>query len=157
MAGILKPIAALLVAAAPLASGGAFETEMLAAHNLVRDGVNVPPLTWSARLALAARKWAEALAANGRFEHQKHRVYGENLYEARGSEASPTRVVAAWAAESANYDYRSNGCNGVCGHYTQIVWRATREVGCAVVRKERRQVVVCEYAPPGNWQGERPW
>jgi pathogenesis-related protein 1 len=66
-------------------------------------------------------------------------------------------VVNAWAAESRNYDYRSNCCRGVCGHYTQIVWAGTQEVGCAVARGGRREVWVCNYDPPGNWAGKRPY
>jgi pathogenesis-related protein 1 len=95
--------------------------------------------------------------ASGRFEHQTRSSYGENLFESRGAPANPTQVVAAWAAEITNYDYRSNTCRGTCGHYTQLVWSKTREVGCADVRGALRQVVACEYDPPGNWRGERPW
>jgi len=156
---MFHPIAvAVLMAAAAGAAGGSFESEMLAAHNLVREQVPVPPLVWSARLAEAAQKWADSLVERGRFEHQAHSPYGENLYEARGrGGVSPMEVVAAWAAEAAGYDYRTNTCSGKCGHYTQLVWRNTREVGCAAARREARQVVVCEYNPRGNWVGERPW
>jgi pathogenesis-related protein 1 len=66
-------------------------------------------------------------------------------------------VVGAWAGESRNYDYASNKCRGVCGHYTQIVWAGTREVGCAVATGGGRQVWVCNYDPPGNWIGKRPY
>jgi len=48
----------------------------------------------------------------------------------------PRAVLNAWAAESRDYDYISNRCSGVCGHYTQIVWRDTKEVGCAMARGE---------------------
>jgi PadR family transcriptional regulator len=48
-------------------------------------------------------------------------------------------------------------CRGVCGHYTQIVWSNTREVGCGVARDSNREVWVCNYNPPGNWIGERPY
>ena len=160
MARIFHLIAVPLLmaaAAARLPSAGAFEQEILEAHNLVREGVPVPPLEWSAKLAEAAKKWADHLLSSGRFEHQTHNVCGENLFEAKGGPVSATGVVAAWAAESANYDYRENTCLGKCGHYTQIVWHSSREVGCADARAGRRQVVVCEYSPAGNWVGERPW
>ena len=151
--------ASLLVAlaAAPLCSGGAFEEEMLAAHNVVRQQVSVPRLGWSRKLAAVAQKWADHLLATGRFEHQANNPHGENLFEARGQEATPLDVVAAWAAEAYEYDYRTNTCRGRCGHYTQLVWRTTREVGCASASRGLRQVVVCEYSPPGNWVGQRPW
>jgi len=160
LTGIRSPIAACLLlgaAATPLRPLGSFETEILDAHNAVREEVSVPPLRWSNKLESAARKWAGHLLASGRFEHQARPPYGENLFEARGAEASPTEAVAAWADEAVDYSYRTNTCRATCGHYTQVVWRNTREVGCAEARRGPRQVVVCEYEPPGNWQGQRPY
>jgi len=130
---------------------------MLAAHNAVRARVRVPPLVWSGRLAAYAQEWADHLLARGEFAHSRNPAYGENLFEITGAAASPKEVVHDWASESRDYDYRSNRCHGVCGHYTQIVWRDTREVGCAVARGRGREVWVCEYNPPGNWVGRRPW
>jgi hypothetical protein len=89
--------------------------------------------------------------------HRSEPIYGENLFEMRGASASPAQVVAAWASESRNYDYNSNRCRGVCGHYTQIVWKDTKEVGCGVARGGGREVWVCNYDPPGNWAGKRPY
>ena len=66
-------------------------------------------------------------------------------------------VVEGWAAEARNYDYGSNKCNGMCGHDTQIVWGDTKEVGCAAARGGGREAWVCEYDPPGNWVGKRPY
>ncbi len=74
-----------------------------------------------------------------------------------GGTATPHQVVAAWADEAREYDHGTNSCSGVCGHYTQIVWRTTRAVGCAVGSDAHRQVWVCEYEPAGNWVGYRPY
>jgi pathogenesis-related protein 1 len=132
--------------------------EMLAAHNRIRSRMNVPALVWSNRLAAYAQQWADSLIARNEFRHRSQRKYGENLFEIRGGSATPAEVIASWAAESRNYDYRSNSCHGVCGHYTQIVWRDTQEVGCAVARgRGRREVWVCNYDPPGNYRGRRPY
>jgi uncharacterized protein YkwD len=131
--------------------------EMLAAHNAVRARVKVAPLAWSDRLAGVAQNWADRLVARKEFIHRPNSSYGENLFDMTGGSASPARVVDDWASEERDYDYRSNKCNGVCGHYTQIVWGATKAVGCAVARGGRREVWVCEYNPPGNWVGKRPY
>lgn len=131
--------------------------EMLAAHNSVRATVRLPSLSWSDRLAIVAQSWADHLLATGRFAHRPHSAYGENLYRIDGRPAVPAQVVQSWASEVRLYDHRSNRCQGVCGHYTQIVWRGTRNVGCAVARAKLREVWVCEYDPPGNWVGERPY
>lgn len=75
----------------------------------------------------------------------------------RTAAASPGQVVGAWAAEARDYDRRRDTCAGVCGHYTQIVWRATRNVGCGVASDPEREIWVCEYDPPGNYVGYRPY
>jgi pathogenesis-related protein 1 len=130
---------------------------MLAAHNSVRGQVGRAPLAWSDRLAARSQDWADTLLARKQFFHRPNSTYGENLYEITGATASAAQVVNAWAAESRNYDYNSNRCRGVCGHYTQIVWGATKEVGCAVARGGGLEVWVCDYDPPGNWAGKRPY
>jgi pathogenesis-related protein 1 len=130
---------------------------MLAAHNAVRARVGIPPLEWSDRLAARAQGWADSLLARKQFIHRPNSAYGENLFEITGAAASPAQVVDAWAAESRDYNYTSNQCSGVCGHYTQIVWGDTKEVGCAVARGGGREVWVCNYDPPGNWAGRRPY
>lgn len=138
---------------------------MVTAHNAVRARVGVGPLVWSDPLAAVAQNWADTLVARGRFEHSPNDALGENLFELQGTgavvAATPEQVVEDWASEARDYDYRSNSCRDVCGHYTQIVWRGTRAVGCAVARGAgglgRREVWVCEYDPAGNWRGQRPW
>ena len=131
--------------------------QMLAAHNSVRARVAVPPLVWSDRLATVAQDWANTLLTRREFSHRPNSSYGENLFEITGAPASPAHVVDTWAGESRNYDYNSNKCRGVCGHYTQIVWSGTKEVGCAVARSRVREVWVCNYSPPGNFVNMRPY
>ncbi len=130
---------------------------MLEAHNAVRARVGLPPLVWSARVAAVAQDWANRLIAARDFSHRPDNPYGENLFAISGATASPAEVVAAWAGEARDYNLRSNTCAGVCGHYTQIVWRATRSVGCGVATDPENEVWVCDYDPPGNFEGQRPY
>ncbi len=130
---------------------------MLSAHNAERAALNLRPLIWSDKLAAEAHRWAEHLLAHGQFAHNPHPQHGENLYEIVGARASPEQVIEAWASESRDYDYASNKCRKVCGHYTQLVWSATKEVGCGVARNFRREIWVCNYDPPGNYVGRRPY
>lgn len=131
--------------------------EIVAAHNAVRSRVGVPPLVWSDKMAALAQNWANTLQANGAFEHRRPNAYGENLLEASGYAPTPSQVVNAWASEAKDYRYSANTCSGVCGHYTQLVWRDTKAVGCGVVRDPAREIWVCNYAPYGNIVGERPY
>jgi uncharacterized protein YkwD len=131
--------------------------DMLAAHNASRAKVGTPALTWSDDLARVAQEWADKLIAERRFDHRPKSKFGENMFEMRGAQTTAAKVVERWTSEAANFDAKSNKCKGVCGHYTQVVWRDTKEVGCAVSRGGGREVWVCEYAPPGNYIGRRPY
>ena len=150
---------------------------MLATHNQVRAAVGVPPLRWSGAMAAYAQQWAEHLAANNRctMQHRSHAHanrldVGENLYwgsPLRWSDGrievqriAPAKVAQDWADERSDYDYARNTCRAgaQCGHYTQMVWRSTTEVGCAMtVCPDQGQLWVCNYNPPGNWVGEKPY
>jgi uncharacterized protein YkwD len=130
---------------------------MLAAHNAVRATVKTAPLVWSDKLAASAQEWADRLIAQRTFVHRPKSKFGENLFQIEGAKSKPEDVVKRWAAEAANYDHKSNHCRGECGHYTQIVWHDTKEVGCAVAGRGTREVWVCEYNPPGNYVGQRPY
>jgi pathogenesis-related protein 1 len=130
---------------------------ILAADNEARARVGVAPLAWSDRLATLSQEWADQLLARRKFAHRPNSAFGENLFEIRGASASPAQVVDTWVKESRIYDYTSNTCRGVCGHYTQIVWSGTKSVGCAVARGGAREVWVCDYDPPGNFVGQRPY
>lgn len=95
----------------------------------------------------------------GAFRHRPNSPYGENLYEVTSGQASPQQVVNAWAAEAADYGAAANTCKPgkMCGHYTQIVWRDTKQMGCAAAQAGNREVWVCEYSPPGNYTGMQPY
>ena len=150
----------------------------VAAHNKVRVAHGLNPLRWSDSLAGYAQEWANHLAytnncnmrhrpqTEGRFKQQ----HGENLWWASPrvwsdgitevQNISIARVVKDWADEKPFYNYRANTCKAgeQCGHYTQIVWRETTEVGCAYQQcTDKSQLWVCNYNPPGNYIGERPY
>jgi pathogenesis-related protein 1 len=153
-------LALLILLTATLISAddeSALARDMLAAHNAVRAKVNVKPLVWSADLARRAQEWANTLIEGNQLYHPKKASYGQNLYDIHGGRTTPAKVVETWASEAKDYDYEKNRCNGQCGHYTQVVWSGTRELGCAIARKATREVWVCDYNPPGNYIGRRPY
>jgi pathogenesis-related protein 1 len=131
--------------------------ELLDAHNAARVRVGSPPLVWSNELADDAKRWADRLIATHEFAHQPDDPHGENLLLIAGGTAAPVTVVRTWVAEMSDYDHNTNRCIGVCGHYTQVIWRNTRAVGCGMAFDGYRQIWVCEYEPPGNIPGSRPY
>ncbi len=139
-----------------------------AAHNQVRAAHGVPPLVWDPSLAATAQAWAEQCIDNdapiGLIDHNPNRsdghpaYVGENVYGSSGG-ASGTDAVALWVSEEADYDYDTNSCSGVCGHYTQVVWATTTAVGCGIhdcPGLTYGSTVVCDYMPGGN-TGGRPY
>jgi pathogenesis-related protein 1 len=155
-------VALLLVVgsrSSPTITSSAVIHEIIAAHNQVRATVGVPPLRWSRTLAAVAQQWADQLVATVRFAHRPNGRYGENLFVIQGASVRPAQVVAAWADEERDYDPVSGGCRvgEMCGHYTQLVSRKTKRVGCGVAQLSNREVWVCNYDPPGNVVGERPY
>ncbi|MEP5614197.1 MAG: pathogenesis-related family 1 protein [Cyclobacteriaceae bacterium] len=130
----------------------------LEAHNTYRAAVGIEGLTWSDELAASATEWAEELASNCTFQHSSG-SYGENLWKGTSGAFAIEDVVESWGSEKQHYNYDNNSCDDgeVCGHYTQVVWEATTEVGCGMVTCDGYDVWVCQYAPQGNIIGQKPY
>lgn len=158
-----RSIAAMLAAlvlslSAPAHADPDGEAELLAAHNEYRESLGLPPLRWSDQLAVDARSWAEHLVEIGQL---KHSGSGQNLAMAAAGTQSLTQLVDLWGSEQANFtngnfpDISTTGNWMDVGHYSQMIWRATTEVGCGFAEGYGRDVLVCDYDPPGNVMGER--
>ena len=167
--------ALLLGLAAPLIQGSLgfdanLEARLLAAHNRERATAGVPALAWDRSLAAGAAKWGRYLASTGAFDHSPEALgetgdepVGENLFMGTRGYYGPEAMVASWIEEKRNFRpgaFPNNSRTGSfedVGHYTQVMWRATGQVGCAVIASARDDVLVCRYAEPGNVEGERPF
>jgi len=136
--------------------------EILEAHNKYRAEVNVAPLTWSDTLANNAQEWANYLASLGgnTLQHSPNSGEGENLWLGTSGAFSYTQMVDLWGAEKQYFaggtfpDVSSTGNWFDVGHYTQIVWENTTEVGCAIATAGGNDILVCRYNPPGNYLGQ---
>lgn len=130
------------------------------AHNAARSQVGVPNVVWDETVANFARNYANQRKGDCQLIHSGGGGrYGENLAGSTG-DLSGTDAVRLWVNEKANYDHNSNTCrNGaVCGHYTQVVWRNTKRIGCAKVRCNNGGTFIgCNYSPPGNYAGQKPY
>ncbi|OQV12418.1 putative Golgi-associated plant pathogenesis-related protein 1 [Hypsibius exemplaris] len=131
---------------------GAFETEALRAHNTYRAMHGAAPLRLNQELCNVAQNWANYLAQRGSMVHSQTQ-HGENLYwTSANSVPSGATAVDAWYSEVE--DYFSWFGTGPTGHFTQVVWKGTREMGIAQSRGRNGVYVVANYSPPGNMQGE---
>ncbi|XP_008805422.2 pathogenesis-related protein PR-1-like [Phoenix dactylifera] len=141
--------------------GPSLARQFLGPHNTARSALRLRPLIWDPRLARYAERYANRRRGDCALVHSAG-PYGENIFWGSGSGWTPAQAVAAWVSERQWYRYGSNSCAGgweKCGHYTQIVWRTTRRLGCARVNCAggRGVFIVCDYHPPGNFVGERPY
>ena len=144
---------------------------MTAVHNQIRSRLGIAPLRWSDTLAEYAQNRANRLARNNcRLYHGPAGEYGENLYWASSVQwsngkkevqtISARHVAESWEQEAADYDHQAKRCrkSAVCGHYTQMIWRNSKEIGCGMaVCDDKGQIWVCNYYPPGNFIGQSPY
>ena len=142
--------------------------KLLDHHNKVRAAVKVDKLIWSPRLSKYAQQWAQHLAEDKRCKmiHSDCRdeygnIFGENLFW--GSDATAFNALDAsksWYEEKSMYSYEPAGGSDQqkVGHYTQMVWRNTREVGVGIgYCKTGGIIIVASYFPAGNYTGEYPY
>ncbi|KAM7539557.1 hypothetical protein Aperf_G00000031414 [Anoplocephala perfoliata] len=108
-------------------------------------------LKWNDELA----KIAQAHSDKCGFNHdsyddratQTFKYVGQNLAVA----SSVIEGVDMWFGEHKDYDYNANSCRGVCGHYTQMVWADTTDLGCGVTKCNYQghmmDYLICNYGP----------
>lgn len=141
-------------------------SEMVQAHNDARAQHGLDPLAWSQALARDAAVYAQELAASGRFEHSRHDTrsrQGENLWRGTRNAYRYDEMAEGWTEEERHFvrgaaipHVSRTGNVGDVGHYTQIIWRGTQQVGCAVAASRHHDYLVCRYWPAGNILGRDP-
>jgi len=163
------PLAPLPAPAAPApvdprlpGATGELAGRLLAAHNRERALVGHPPLAWDPYLAASAAAYGPALASLGRLVHSPRETrpgQRENLAKAWHGTLTPEQLVDLWSREKRMLQpglfpavSRTGRWNDVA-HYTQMVWKGTTHVGCAVFAADW-DYLICRYSPPGNIDGK---
>lgn len=123
-----------------------FTSAILNSTNVYRSEHNASDVTWNETLADFASDYLDDVE-DCAFEHSGG-PYGENL--AIGY-PNATASVEGWGEERDKYKFGNPGFTHDTGHFTQLVWKNTTDVGCD--RKlcgEKGWYLVCEYWPRGN-------
>jgi hypothetical protein len=150
--------------AQPTEKDSVFIRSILQRHNDLRHDMQLSYLAWSADLAADARAWANHLAQIDRGDHDLsiRGRQGENIWWGTANAFSYTDMVDFWGNEKKGFVYGvfpdcKKGKSTVVGHYTQIIWRNTTAVGCALATNGKTDYLVCRYSPAGNMTGQKPY
>ncbi|KAG0253251.1 hypothetical protein DFQ27_007523, partial [Actinomortierella ambigua] len=121
--------------------------KILRIHNDYRARHKAPKLIWNTKAAEFGSNWIQAC----QFKHSGG-PYGENL---AAGYPSFSKSIQAWYNEEKQYNYKRPGFAAATGHFTQVVWRATKSVGCAKKKCPGRygNIYICNYDAPGNIVG----
>ncbi|XP_075690670.1 Golgi-associated plant pathogenesis-related protein 1 [Rhinoderma darwinii] len=126
-----------------------FEEDFLSAHNKYRKLHGSPPLQLSQDLCKSAQKWADHLLSIQALDHSDSE-YGENIHSYQ-SVIAGNEPVDSWYSEIENYDFNKPGYTKGIGHFTQVVWKDSKEVGVGVAAGDKPfRYVVAQYNPAGN-------
>lgn len=109
-------------------------------HNEKRCWHNVGNLLWDESLAASSKRHAERCV----FAHDATANAGENL--AIGYPKDEL-AMKAWYNEVSLYQ---GDWSPSVGHFTQMVWKGTTQIGCATARCPQGRFLVCRYLPAGN-------
>lgn len=143
----------------------ALRSAAVSQHNTYRATHKSPDITLSDSLNSTAQAWAENIASSGQFQHSNNRGdVGENLYvsyttaPSRDSTTLGNEAVSKWYNEINDYNYASPGFSTTTGHFTQVVWKGSTQLGCGAAQgtatiegiNYNAFYVVCHYSPGGN-------
>ena len=143
-----------------------FQRDALKRHNYYRKYHQSVPMELTQKLNDYAQQYAETLAEKDEMQHStkeaREKIYGdwtgENLYYFWTSQIDLTITGAAavddWYDEIKDYDFQNgkskNG--GVVGHFTQVLWKDSTQLGIGVAKSSKNSVyVVGNYHPGGNF------
>ncbi|KAK6186500.1 hypothetical protein SNE40_008529 [Patella caerulea] len=147
-------------------------SEILKLHNDHRreaGATNMRKMVWNTDLQNLGQTFIESC----HYEHNTNtgdmfgfRHIGENIYLASGDYYNLKAAVDNWHSETVNYNFTTGECSSVCGHYTQVVWADSHELGCGIVWCEtltgadtikQGTVIICNYGPSGNVRHQDPF
>lgn len=135
---------------------------ILDVHNRERAAVGAPPLRWDPVLASSAAAYGPTLGQLGRLVHSPRDIrpgQRENLAMDLSFRATPEDLVGMWSAEKRLFNpglfpnVSRTGYWKDVAHYTQMIWKGTTHVGCAIHQERGWDYLICRYSPPGNADG----
>ncbi|XP_071097472.1 uncharacterized protein [Haliotis cracherodii] len=139
-----------------------FIDEVVKAHNEYRSRHQAPSLSHSKDLSSTAQKWADHLALTNTFQHSNASLKGEPLGEniamkwsSRPDAYTGQEVTDQWYSEVKMHAFGGEPRSLSSGHFTQVVWKGSKEVGVGKAQtRDGKIIVVANYRPAGNMMGD---
>ena len=140
-----------------------FQKELVARHNEYRKKHAASSLTILKDLTILCQKTVDNCKKIGRLHHRDFNLddgtlVGQNLYF---TNSTPTGIEVAdnWYSEIEYYDYNGDKIEEKTSHFTQMVWKNTKQIGCAVAvgpsdDSSNNYYIGCDYLPAGNILGQ---
>ncbi|XP_029961495.1 Golgi-associated plant pathogenesis-related protein 1 [Salarias fasciatus] len=129
-----------------------FKKEFLKSHNDYRAAHGAEPMTLNEELTAAAQKWADHMLEVNQLQHSKTND-GENVFYKSSTatlKLTGKEAVDSWYAEIKDYNFKNPGFQGNTGHFTQVVWKSSTELGVGMATDGNTAFVVGQYRPAGN-------
>ena len=151
-----------LAAAASIEPDSNIPARILALHNRERAAVGAPPLAWDPALAASAASYGPTLARLGHLAHSPRETrpgQRENLAMGSTGYYELEALLGFWVEEKRHLkpglfpDVSRTGYWKDVAHYTQMIWKGTTNVGCAMHVEGGHNYLICRYSPPGNADG----
>nr|XP_046229013.1 serotriflin-like [Scatophagus argus] len=143
------------------------QAQIVNKHNELRrkqSASNMLEMSWSSEAAANAQRWANTCSMKHSSDSSRKistSGCGENLYKS-SYKNSWSNAIQSWYDEVKDWRYGVGSINGgVVGHFTQVVWYRSNQVGCAMAHcpnsRKYKYFYVCHYCPPGNYGYTHPY
>ncbi|KAK4872975.1 hypothetical protein RN001_015004 [Aquatica leii] len=131
-----------------------FQMQCLEAHNEYRQKHGVAPLKLNKDMCAVSQSWANVLIQKSTLEHSNNQKYGENIYCMSTSDPNFSLkgddAVKSWYEEIKVHKFGTEPKSLSSGHFTQVVWKESTELGVGFAKVNGKFIVVANYYPPGN-------
>lgn len=142
----------------PQQKQNSFIEDVVKTHNKFRKQHGCSDLKQNKEINALAQTWADNLAKSGDLKHSNHSYKGGQLGEnvatkwsSVGGDYTGQEVSDQWYKEKEKFDFADPKFTPGTGHFSQIVWKGTKEIGVGrSYTTDGRVFVVCNYYPAGN-------
>ena len=133
--------------------------DLLDKHNFYRAKHQARNLSRLADLETIAQAYSEKLVSLGYLVHSSNtlngKYIGENLFFGYNAGYLGHVPVETWYKEIEKYDFTKGEFTSGTGHFTQVVWKSSEQIGCGVACGSNDYCyVTCNYYPGGNYLGQ---